>query len=216
MENLGALAILLAFCFALYAILGSLVGKWKQKPFPGGKRRARRIHRLGSHHRRFRPAAVFPDRRRLPHGLCLGSQQQDHADLLQDRRVVGRPGRLAAAVGVPPGHVCGRGGVHLPAEVPGHDALRHQRADGDAGVLPVDDLAAAEPLPGVHGRQGRPGPGRRPGPESAAPVLDHGDPSAHAVPGLRRVLGSVRFRDRFPDHPPAGRRLDPHHAALGR
>ena len=33
MENLGALAILLAFCFAIYAILGSLVGKWKQKPF---------------------------------------------------------------------------------------------------------------------------------------------------------------------------------------
>ena len=33
MENLGALAILLAFCFAIYAVIGSLVGKWKQKPF---------------------------------------------------------------------------------------------------------------------------------------------------------------------------------------
>ncbi|MBC8167591.1 MAG: heme lyase CcmF/NrfE family subunit, partial [Bryobacteraceae bacterium] len=33
MENLGALAIILAFCFALYAIPGSLIGKWKSRPF---------------------------------------------------------------------------------------------------------------------------------------------------------------------------------------
>lgn len=33
MENLGALAILLAFCFSIYAILASLIGKWKSKPF---------------------------------------------------------------------------------------------------------------------------------------------------------------------------------------
>ena len=33
MENLGALAILLAFCLSVYAIGASLAGKWKQKPF---------------------------------------------------------------------------------------------------------------------------------------------------------------------------------------
>src|SRR6478735_7866606 len=33
MENLGALAILLAFCFAVYSVLGSVIGRWKQKPF---------------------------------------------------------------------------------------------------------------------------------------------------------------------------------------
>ncbi|HYP13765.1 MAG TPA: cytochrome c biogenesis protein CcsA, partial [Bryobacteraceae bacterium] len=33
MENLGALALLLAFCFSIYSILASVVGKWKQKPF---------------------------------------------------------------------------------------------------------------------------------------------------------------------------------------
>src|SRR5579862_5808619 len=33
MENIGALAILLAFCFAVYAILGSLIGKWGKRPF---------------------------------------------------------------------------------------------------------------------------------------------------------------------------------------
>jgi cytochrome c-type biogenesis protein CcmF len=33
MENLGALAILLAFCFAVYALLGSLAGKWFSRPF---------------------------------------------------------------------------------------------------------------------------------------------------------------------------------------
>src|SRR4051812_41069946 len=33
MENIGALAILLAFCFAVYSIAGSLIGKWKNRPF---------------------------------------------------------------------------------------------------------------------------------------------------------------------------------------
>ncbi len=32
MENLGALAILLALCFSAYAIVAALVGKWKSKP----------------------------------------------------------------------------------------------------------------------------------------------------------------------------------------
>src|SRR6185295_14708299 len=33
MENLGALALLLAFCFAIYALLGSVVGKLAKRPF---------------------------------------------------------------------------------------------------------------------------------------------------------------------------------------
>jgi cytochrome c-type biogenesis protein CcmF len=33
MENVGALAILLAFCFSVYAVVASLVGKWKSKKF---------------------------------------------------------------------------------------------------------------------------------------------------------------------------------------
>src|SRR4030081_2272068 len=33
MENLGALAILLAFCLTIYAVAGSLIGKWRNKPF---------------------------------------------------------------------------------------------------------------------------------------------------------------------------------------
>ena len=33
MENLGALSLILAFCFSIYAIFGSVVGKWKQCPF---------------------------------------------------------------------------------------------------------------------------------------------------------------------------------------
>jgi cytochrome c-type biogenesis protein CcmF len=32
MENVGALAILLAFCFAIYAVVASLVGKWAKRP----------------------------------------------------------------------------------------------------------------------------------------------------------------------------------------
>src|SRR5581483_6068418 len=33
MENIGALAILLAFCFAIYAVIASVAGKWTQRPF---------------------------------------------------------------------------------------------------------------------------------------------------------------------------------------
>jgi len=33
MENVGALAILLAFCFAVYAVLASVAGKWRSNPF---------------------------------------------------------------------------------------------------------------------------------------------------------------------------------------
>ena len=33
MENVGALAIILAFCFSVYAILASVIGKWKANPF---------------------------------------------------------------------------------------------------------------------------------------------------------------------------------------
>ena len=32
MENIGALAVLLAFAFAVYAVLGSVIGKWAKKP----------------------------------------------------------------------------------------------------------------------------------------------------------------------------------------
>jgi cytochrome c-type biogenesis protein CcmF len=33
MENLGALSIILAFCLSIYALLGSVIGKWKGRPF---------------------------------------------------------------------------------------------------------------------------------------------------------------------------------------
>jgi cytochrome c-type biogenesis protein CcmF len=33
MENIGSLAILLAFCFAIYAVVASLAGKWAHRPF---------------------------------------------------------------------------------------------------------------------------------------------------------------------------------------
>ena len=33
MENLGTLAILLAFCFAIYAVIGSVAGKLGRRPF---------------------------------------------------------------------------------------------------------------------------------------------------------------------------------------
>ena len=61
---------------------------------------------------------------------------------------------------------------------------------------------------------GRDGDLRRPGPESAAPILDHGDPSAHSVSGLHRIHRAVRFRDGVADHQAAGRGVDPYHPSL--
>ena len=54
MENIGALAILLAFCFAVYAVIGSLVGKWAKRPFLVLSARARGLLRLGAADRRRR------------------------------------------------------------------------------------------------------------------------------------------------------------------
>ena len=33
MENLGAVSILIAFCLGVYALVASVVGGWKKKPF---------------------------------------------------------------------------------------------------------------------------------------------------------------------------------------
>ena len=33
MENIGALALILAFCLAIYSFVASIVGAWKKKPF---------------------------------------------------------------------------------------------------------------------------------------------------------------------------------------
>ena len=43
MENIGALAILLAFCFAIYAVIASLIGKWAKRPLLISARSARFI-----------------------------------------------------------------------------------------------------------------------------------------------------------------------------
>ncbi len=52
MENIGALAILLAFCFAIYAVIGSLAGKWGEPSVPGAERGARGLLHLGAADRR--------------------------------------------------------------------------------------------------------------------------------------------------------------------
>ena len=95
MENIGALAILLAFCFAVYAVIGSLVGKWAKRPFLvlSAQRAVYCVWALLTCGRRNSP--LFVDQGRLPHGLRVGYQQPHNADAVQSRGLVGRPGRLA-------------------------------------------------------------------------------------------------------------------------
>ena len=54
MENLGSLAILLAFCLAVYAVAGSVVGRLEAKAVPGRQRRARGLRHLVAGHRGLR------------------------------------------------------------------------------------------------------------------------------------------------------------------
>ena len=58
MENVGALAVLLAFCIAIYAIVASVVGKLKSRPFLVRQRRPRRLRCLVPGYRS-RPAFWF-------------------------------------------------------------------------------------------------------------------------------------------------------------
>ncbi len=151
---------------------------------------------------------------RLPDGVRGRPQQPRHAGAVQVRGVVGRAGRLAAAVELAAGLLLEHRGIHQPPQAPRHDALRHGHADGDAGVLPDHERLRRQP---VQGPGGGPRDHQRSGrqrPEPAAPVLGHGHSSAHALPGLRGLRRALRLRHGRAHHAPAQRRLDPYHAAL--
>ena len=109
MENIGSLAILLAFCFAIYAVVASLAGKWAKRPFLilSAERAVYSI--WGVARRRRGHADLFADPRRFPHGLRVGPQQPRDAVHLQVHFVVGRPGRFAAAVDLAAGVLLVRG-----------------------------------------------------------------------------------------------------------
>jgi hypothetical protein len=98
MENLGSLAILLAFCVALYATAASVVGRVKPQAFlvVSGQRAVYGIWVLittGLGH-----PGLLADDRRFPLRLRGGALQPQHAHALQVRGLVGRAGRVAAVL----------------------------------------------------------------------------------------------------------------------
>ena len=136
MENIGALSILLAFCFAVYAVVASVIGRLKKNSFLIVSGATRGLLGLAAADRRGRAAHLFPAHGRFPAGLRGGAHRFVHVDDLQVHGVVGRTGRLAAVVVVAAGHLFGRRGLHEPAQVPRHDAVGDVGADDHRNVLP--------------------------------------------------------------------------------
>ena len=115
MENVGALAILLAFCFAIYAVVASLVGKWAKRPLLilSAERAVYCVWVLLTTAVALVLYALFTSDFRLVH--VYENSNLAMAPDLQVHGAVGRHGRLAAAVVVAAADVRGRGGVSEPA-----------------------------------------------------------------------------------------------------
>jgi cytochrome c-type biogenesis protein CcmF len=90
MENLGSLAILLAFCLALYATAACVIGRLKNKPFliVSGERAVYGIWALDHHG--VRHPGLLADHQRLPFRLRGRALQPHDADAVQVCGVVGR------------------------------------------------------------------------------------------------------------------------------
>jgi hypothetical protein len=90
MENIGALSILLAFCFAVYAVVASVTGRLKKNSFlvVSGQRAVYSVWLL---------LTVG----RFPAGLRGRAQHSVHVEDLQVHGLVGRTGRVLCC--------CGRG-----------------------------------------------------------------------------------------------------------
>ena len=96
MENVGALALLLAFCISLYAIVASVAGRLKNKPFLilSGERAVLAVWLLVSTAAGILIYSLMTGDLRMAY--VASHTNRDMPALLQVRRVVGRTGRLAA------------------------------------------------------------------------------------------------------------------------
>ena len=129
MENIGSLAILLAFCFAVYAVIASLVGKWAKRPFLvlSAERAVYCIWALLTTAAGILIYSLIAGDFR--HGLRLG-----HTATTPCRRIY----KFASWWGGQEGSLLlwswllatysARGRVPEPPQVPRHDAVRHRRS----------------------------------------------------------------------------------------
>ena len=111
MENIGSLAILLAFCFAIYSVVASLAGKWGKRPFLilSAERAVYCIWALLSTAAGILIYSLISGDFRMAY--VWAHIEPRHADHLQVRGVVGRAGRLAAVLELAAGDVFERRGL---------------------------------------------------------------------------------------------------------
>ncbi len=151
MENIGALAILMAFCVAIYAAIASAVGRARHKPFlvaSGGRAvyavwglmtlaAAILVRALLTSDFRFAYVAEHTNRAMPTH--------------VQVRRLVGRAGRLAAVLELAAFHLRRGRGLHQPPQASRHDAVGRRRARHGADLLPDAEQFRRQPLPDAGG-----------------------------------------------------------------
>ena len=119
---------------------------------PDRQRRARRLRRLDSPDGCVRGSrfAVIQGDYRLAY--VASPQQQGDVGYLQIHGLVGRPGRLAAALGLAALHLLGDRCLHQPPQVPRHDAVVIAIMMSIASLLPGHDHIRREPVPSADGR----------------------------------------------------------------
>ena len=127
---------------------------------------------------------------RFPHPLCRTLQRPLDARQLPLRVPLGRSGRLAAVVDLPPRRLHG-GGRTLDARARGATAaLGHRESDEHLHLLPDPHALRVEPL--RHGHRCCADRWRRS--EPLAPELLDGDSPTLPLHGLRRLVRALRLR----------------------
>ena len=215
MENLGYLAILFSFCLCVYGVVAAVVGKWRHKPFleVSAQRTVLAVWVLVT--RRFDAAALRHPHQRFPAQLRGLRAATSTCRLIY---------KFAAWWGGQEGSLLFWSWIAATYSFVAVYTGRKQHRDMISYVVAIMltmqgfflGLIAfiANPFqvlmsgPQIVVRR------RRQRSQSAAAAPHHGDPSADAVSGLRRLRGAVRVRDRVADHAPARGPLDPHHAPL--
>ena len=133
---------------------------------------------------------------RLPNSLRRSLQRPLDALVVPDRIAVGRSRWLASVVGVP------TFGLHVLRDplasrsLHGAAAVDHRHAHEHSDLLRNLDALRGQPVCDVHPND----PWRRRRPQSAASELLDGHPSAHALPRVCGLVGSVRDLDRGAHH----------------
>ncbi len=166
MENVGALAILLAFCFAIYAVVASLVGKWAKRPLlnVSAERAVYCIWALLTTAVGLLLCGLFTSDFRLTH-VYENSNRAMSGIYKITALAVGRHGRIAAVLVVAAVDLRGDRDVPEPAQVPEHDAVHVYRGDRlhGADLLPEPERVCREAVQRMVGGAARDRPGRDPG-----------------------------------------------------